>query len=355
MTTYLNDQPSPRILSVGTSHPPRGYSQREVLDLFQVTDAKIGSIFENSHIERRYLHLPQPKAAGGMPEESSLELWKKHRAGTLLMGADAIARALKPIGASVLDIDYLVCVTSTGFLCPGLTAHFIKELGFRPDVHRVDVVGMGCNAGLNALQPMANFCALNQDKLGLQLCVEVCSAAYVFDGTIGSAVVNCLFGDGAAAVVVGAKRGGCRLGPRLLGFQSHIIPSAIEAMRFDYDGNKYAFHLDRDIPYVIGENVATPVGALLSKCGLKRRDVAHWVVHSGGRKVIDSIKYSMGLSDHDVRHTQGVLSDYGNLSSASFLFSLDRLMHDEQVASGDHVVLITMGPGSTIECSLGRF
>lgn len=354
--TSIADERSPRVLSVGTSHPPHGYSQQQILQRFKVTDPKITNMFQNSHIENRYLSLPEPDASGSMPEETSRELWQKHREGALRIGAEAIARALEPLGLSTRDVDYFVCVSSTGFLCPSLTAHFVAQLGFRSNIHRVDVVGMGCNAGLNALQPLANFCRLNERGVGLQLCVEVCSAAYVFDGTLRTSVVNCLFGDGAAALVVAVRpEDERRRGPKILGFASHIIPEAIDAMRFDFDGVKNSFFLDKGIPYVIGESVHIPVDALLNKFGIRRREIAHWVVHSGGRKVIDSIKYSLGLSDHDVRHTQSVLKDFGNLSSGSFLYSLDRLMHEQQAVSGDYIMMMTMGPGSSIECCLGRF
>jgi 3,5-dihydroxyphenylacetyl-CoA synthase len=348
--------PRPRILSVGTSHPPTAHSQDDLLRLFKVSDPKIKSLFRSSHIANRYLVLPEPGANGEVPEESSLELAAKHRREAIAIGREAIAQALAPLGLTPSDVDYLVCVTTTGFLCPGLTAHLIADLGFRRDVHRIDVVGMGCNAGLNALQPLADFCARNPGRIGVQLCVEICSAAYVFDMTMRTSVVNCLFGDGAAAIAVCAgpdEREAA--GPSLLGFASHIIPEAIGAMRFDFDGVKNSFFLDKEIPYVIGQNVHVPVDRLLARFGLKRRHVAHWVVHSGGKKVIDSIKYSLDLTDHDLRHTQSVLRDYGNLSSGSFLFSLQRLLREGRVSSGDHVMLMTMGPGSTIECCLGRF
>jgi predicted naringenin-chalcone synthase len=290
-----------------------------------------------------------------MPEETSLELATKHREAALAIGAEAIQRALAPLGLATSDVDYFACVTTTGFLCPSLTAHFIARLGFRRDVHRVDVVGMGCNAGLNALQPLANYCALHPNKIAVQLCVEICSAAYVFDDTLRTSVVNSLFGDGAAAVVLSTEPREARPAMQVLGFSSHIITEALGAMRFDFDGHKYSFFLDREIPYVIGQNAHVPVDAVLARFGLKRRDVAHWVVHSGGRKVIDSIKYSLDLSDHDVRHTHSVLADFGNLSSGSFLFSFERLLRENRAVPGDHVLMMTMGPGSTIECCLGRF
>ena len=94
---------------------------------------------------------------------------------------------------------------------------------------------------------------------------------------------------------------------------------------------------------------------LLASFGLKRRDIAHWVVHSGGKKVVDAIKYNIGLSEHDVRHTSSVLRDFGNLSSASFLFSFKRLLDEGQVKRGDFMVMMTMGPGSTVETALLRW
>jgi len=355
MSDTSDERVHPRLLSVGTSHPPMSWSQSELLRRFRVTNQKIENLFLNSHIDTRYLYLPEVQGPGEAPEESSLALWQKHLEGAMAMGSEAIARALEPLGLSVRDVDYLVCVSSTGFLCPSLTAHFVAKLGFRTDIHRVDVVGMGCNAGLNALQPLVNYCRENVKGLGLELCVEVCSAAYVFDGTLRTSVVNSLFGDGAAAVAVGSGRDRWRHGAQILGFTSHIIPEAIDAMRFDFDGEKNSFFLDKNIPYVIGESVHVPVDALLNKFGLERSDIAHWIVHSGGKKVIDAIKYSLGLSEYDVRHTRNVLRELGNLSSGSFLHSLDRLMREPQVGCGDYVVMITMGPGSSIECCLGRF
>lgn len=190
------------------------------------------------------------------------------------------------------------------------------------------------------------------------VCIEVCSAAYVFDNSLRTGIVNSLFGDGAAAVLLRADDGdGAVLAPRVLGFTSRIIPTALEAMRYDWDRDqgKFSFYLHPDIPYVVGENAPIPVLELLERYGLKRRDIAHWIVHSGGKKVIDAVKYNLGLTAHDVRHTTSVLRDFGNLSSGSFLFSLERLLEEGRVQRGDYGVLMTMGPGSQIETALVRW
>jgi len=166
-------------------------------------------------------------------------------------------------------------------------------------------------------------------------------------------VVNSLFGDGAAAVAVRQDGGDSwQAGPLVVDFESHIIPDAIMAMRYTLEDTKLSFFLGRDIPYEIGANVEKPVNRLLGRHGLKRKDIEHWVVHSGGAKVIDAVEYNLGLTDHDVRHTIAVLKNYGNLSSGSILFSFRELCREGVVREGDLAVTIAMGPGTTIETAL---
>jgi 3,5-dihydroxyphenylacetyl-CoA synthase len=349
--------PRPRILSLGTANPDTWYRQSDVIERYHVEDPRIRSLFHSGHIRGRHLILPPP-SADGRPEETQGELLDKHKRGARDFGARALRRCLDGAGLEPRDVDYLACITTTGFMAPGLTAHIVQELGMRPDCARLDVVGMGCNAGLNGLSPVANWAMAHPGRNAVLACIEVCSAAYVFDQTFRTAVVNSLFGDGAAAALVRASDNDDRsFAPQVLGFASHIITPALRAMRYDWDdsANKFSFFLDRDIPYFIGENAEKPVDRLLGRFGLKRRHVAHWVIHSGGKKVIDAIKYNLGLTAHDVRHTVSVLRDYGNLSSGSFLFSLQRLLDEGVVERGDYGVMITMGPGTSIETALVRW
>jgi len=316
-----------------------------------VANPAVRNLFQASHIERRHLVLPEP-SADGIPQESQEALLKKHRHWALRLAREAIEACLSPRGLKPEDIDYLCCISSTGFMLPGLTAMFIKHLGFRVDCQRTDVVGMGCNAGLNGLNPVASWAVAHPGQNALMVCCEINSALYVYDDTIGTGVVNSLFGDGCAAALIRAEESAD--GPALQDFHSHIIPEAWGAMRYDWDlsQNKFSFHLDRDVPYVLGVHAETPVNGLLGRHGLKRRDISHWIIHSGGKKVIDAIKYNVGITAHDVRHTVGILRDFGNLGSGSFLFSYKRLLEEDCVHPGDYGVMMTMGPGSTIETAL---
>ncbi len=347
------------IVGVGTAVPPRSYTQTEVLDYFGITDERVCSVFHNSAIERRFLTLPPADSHGHPAVETQGELLRKHSRQGLDMGAAAISGCLEAAGRTLDEVDHLCCVSSTGLLTPGLSALLIKEMGLSHRTSRLDVVGMGCNAGLNALNAVAGWSAANPGRLALMACVEVCSAAYVVDGTMRSSVVNSLFGDGAAAVALttDAPAPGRGPVPRVLRFASHLIPEASDAMRYDWDdtAGKFSFFLDRDVPYVVGAHAETVIGRLLDGTGLRRGDITHWVVHSGGKKVVDSVRVNLGLTRHDVRHTMSVLRDYGNLSSGSFLFSYERLLREGAVRPGEYAVLMTMGPGSTIETALIRF
>jgi polyketide synthase Type III len=345
------------LTGVGTAVTSQSYTQQELLDLLHIDDPKVQSVFLNSAIDRRHLTLPAPGLDGVRYPEAQGELLAKHRRLAVGMGVRALAQALADAGADPSDVEYLCCVTTTGFLTPGLSALLIKEMDLNPGCHRVDVVGMGCNAGLNALNGTAAWAAQNPGRLAVMVCAEACSAAYVLDGTMRTAVVNSLFGDGAAAVALVAGRrpdGTAPAGPRVLSFASHIITDALGAMRYDWDGeqNRFSFYLDPAVPYIVGANAEHVVDRLLSGVGLRRSDIQHWVVHSGGKKVIDAICVNLGLTRHDVRHTRSVLRDHGNLSSGSFLFSYQRLVREQSPVPGEFGVLMTMGPGSTIETAL---
>ncbi|MGH3738846.1 MAG: 3,5-dihydroxyphenylacetyl-CoA synthase DpgA [Micromonosporaceae bacterium] len=350
---------APQIAGVGTAVTAQSYSQRELLDHFRITEPKVRSVFLNSAIERRFLTVPAIDAAGEIVPEPQGDLLRKHRRLAVDMAGRGLQASLKDAGISLSDISYLCCVTTTGFLTPGLTALLIRDLGIDPSCHRVDVVGMGCNAGLNALNGTAAWSAANPGKYAVMVCAEACSAAYVIDGTMRTAVVNSLFGDGAAAIVLHtpARDGtepAAQPGARILAFASHIITDAVDAMRFDWDDDqgRFSFYLDPDVPYVVGANARRVIDRVLAKAGLRQYDIRHWLVHSGGKKVIDAVRVNLGLTRYDVRHTIEVLRDYGNLSSGSFLFSYERLLAEGVVEEGDYGVLMTMGPGSTIETAV---
>jgi 3,5-dihydroxyphenylacetyl-CoA synthase len=298
----------PRLVGVGTANPSTYYTQRELLDLVPMRDKRIRSLFLNGSIEGRYLVLPPPAPDGGLARETQGQLLRKHRVEGTALAATALAACLKKAGRSLDDVRYLCCVSSTGWLTPGLSTLVADQLGLGHGCGRLDVVGMGCNAGLNGLNAIASWSALHPGELAVLICVEVCSAAYVFDGSMRTAVVNSLFGDGAAAVAV-MSACDADAGPAVRRFESYLIPDSVPAMRYDWDDThgKFSFSIDPEVPYVVGAHVEAVVDRLLAATGIRRSQVAHWLVHSGGKKVIDAVKVNLGLTEHDLRHTRDVL------------------------------------------------
>jgi 3,5-dihydroxyphenylacetyl-CoA synthase len=265
-----------QIMAVGTAVPDTAYSQRDLIDILGIVDPKIRSLYLNSAIERRFLTLPEPGADGVRVLETTGQLLAKHKAQGVSMGSRAAQGCLKQIGAELSDIRYLCCVTSTGFLTPGFSALLIRDLELNRHTSRVDVVGMGCNAGLNSLNVTAGWARSHPGELAVMVCIEACSAAYVFDGTMRTSVVNSLFGDGSAAVAMVAgttsdEQTDQRPAPRIVDFTSCIIPEAMHAMRYEWDQvkNAFNFYLDPEIPYVVGMHARATVDRLLARSGLR--------------------------------------------------------------------------------------
>lgn len=356
-TPRLSAAPVAHLLEVSTSTPPRSYTQQQILDWMQEADPKMHRLFHNSHIERRFLDLPEP-VGGEIPEESAQDLVDKHLRGALRMGRETILAVLARRRVSIADVEFLVCVSSTGFLCPSISAHLSKSLGMPNNMRRVDIVGMGCNAAVNGLHSATSMAVARPGRYGLLVCLEVCSAAYARGRKMSTAVVNSLFGDGGGTLLIQASQPDAASSeptPAALDFEPFILTDAIDAMRFDLEDGRLSFFLDKNIPHVIGEHVAIPVDRLLARHGLEKSAIRHWLVHSGGKKVIDAIERHLGLPADALRHTRAVLREYGNLSSASVLFALERLNGEGVVQKGDLGVLIAMGPGTSIETALLRW
>ncbi len=352
------------IASVASAFPERSYTQHEVGELLGLENGVVRKLLRSPHIRKRHLYLPAADArTGRVAEESVPDLQAKFRDGALDIGVRAIRAALDAASLTPADVDYILCVTSTGFMVPGLSSLFSRELGFDPKVLRADLVGMGCNAGLNGLNPLVQWIRNYPGRVALLVCCEINSAMYVVDQTPRTGIVNSLFGDGAAAAVVTSGTpaatgyGGTGFLPWVLDFESFCIPEQWAAMRFDWDAGagKWSFYVDRDIPAVIGANAREPVTRLLARNGLSFGDVRHWVLHTGGGAVIDAVMAGLDLTEWDVRHTRSVLGDYGNISSGSFLVSLERLLAEDSIRDGELGVMVTMGPGAQIETALISF
>jgi predicted naringenin-chalcone synthase len=244
-------------------------------------------------------------------------------------------------------------VTSTGFTVPPLSAHFVKSLPLRRNCQRLDLVGMGCNAGVNALAAVRNWCLANPGKTAALVCSEICSAIYDVDAAPETALANSLFGDGVAAVLLRYDDGGSGRHARVLRSESLTIPEHIDALRFNWqeERNRFGFFIDRKTPIALAANIEEPLGRLLASLQLDRRDVHHWVFHSGGAAILDLVEKKLELPPDALRFTRSTLRHFGNLSSASVFFTYEELMRKGNVRPGDRGIMVAMGPGLAIEAA----
>jgi polyketide synthase Type III len=344
------------MLSLGTSLPSSRYSQDEIYTMACAyseiyRNPRVRQLFMNSDIDYRHLYMTPDDVKG---PETSDELHGRFRRGAIDLGTKAITTCLANGGFDVSGIDFIVVATCTGYLCPGLCPIFVKELGFRKDVQRADLVGMGCAGAMPALQRAYDFVKAHPEKKALVLTVEICSACYYFDDSLETMVGNIICGDGAAAVVVGMTDESPF--PRIAGFETRLEPSLLETVGFEQREGRLRIVLSKDIRDLAGGLAHGLVDTLLRENGIQQDDISHWVIHSGGRRVIDTIQRDLELTDTQVLHSRHVLKHFGNMSSPTVLFVLQEVLRDTndggRPKSGDLGVMLALGPGLAVEGAL---
>jgi len=340
---------SPRIIALGTATPPNRYSQREIYDISTrfypaYRDRRIEQIFMSSDIEYRHLAFDKETF---VPFETADELHTRFATNAVPVAAEAVRRCLERGELSIQEIDYIVAVTCTGYLCPGLSALLIKELGMRTDLQRADLVGMGCAGAMPGLQRGFDYVMAYPGRKALVVTVEICSACYYVDDSLETVVGNAICADGAAAVVMANEETGA--GPAIIRFETLLEPSYIDAVGFQFRNGMLRIVLSKDIRDNAGGLAENLINGMLQKEGIAREGIRHWVIHSGGRKVIDSIKKEAGLSEEQLKHSRCVLRNFGNMSSPTVLFVLDEVLTNAAPRQGDTGVMLAMGPGLAIE------
>ena len=346
---------SPAILAVGTANPPRRYSQEEIYELAHRSSAfyrseRVRQIFMNSGIDFRHFCFD---IESFNLNESSDELHERFAVGSVTLSAEAINACLASGGYSISDVDYIVAVSCTGYLCPGLSSLLIKELGMKRDIQRADLLGMGCAGAMPGLQRAYDFVKAYPEKRALLITVEICSACYYIDDSLETVVGNAICADGAAAVIVGMDGEGTV--PRISEFISFLEPSLIDKVGFEQRDGKLRIILSKDIRDVAGKLAKQVVTDLLQKTGVSKDQIRHWILHSGGRKVIDNLKAELALTDGQVRHSECVLKHFGNMSSPTVLFVLQETLRESAPRPGDLGVMLAMGPGLALEGALLRW
>jgi alkylresorcinol/alkylpyrone synthase/polyketide synthase Type III len=341
----------PRIVALATATPPYAFTQDEICALGGYTDSARRAIFAHSGVARRFLCLEPGHFS---PREDLPALHERYRKWSVGLATEAAARCLAAAGRSAGEIDFLVAASCTGYLCPGLDALLAKALGAGKRLQRANLIGMGCSAALPALQRAWDHLRARPTHRVLVVASEICSAAYFVDDSLEMAVSHALFADGAAAMLLDAG-GAPRAGVGLVDFETLLETRHQDVMGFDTIEGRLRLVLSKEVRQLAPAMAGEMVTALLARHGLGPADIRHWVVHPGGRRVIEGVQAGLGLSDADVAASRVVLRDYGNMSSPTILFVLQEVLRERRPAPGDLGVMVSLGPGFTAEGALLQF
>jgi len=248
------------------------------------------------------------------------------------------------------DVDLLLTVSCTGVMIPSLDAYLAAEMGFRSDVRRLPITELGCAAGAAGLAHAWEYLRAFPDRTALLVAVELPTLTFQRgDLSQANLISSVLFGDGAAGAVITGRE---LAGPRILAAESYLFPNSLEAMGFDLRDSGFHIVLSRDVPQLIRERVKELVDGFLARQGLGREDISAFILHPGGQKLLSFVEAELNLSPADTRFSWEVLRKFGNLSSASVLFILDRWLAHGEVPAGSYGLLIAFGPGFTAEMLL---
>jgi alkylresorcinol/alkylpyrone synthase len=303
---------------------------------------RFSSIFTNTGIVKRHGVKPfdwylEPR---GWPERTEAFL-----EGAEALFVDVTAKALASAGLAGNDIDTIVTVSSTGIATPSLEARVARRAGFRSDVMRVPVFGLGCAGGASGLSIASRLAQARPGTNVLLVAIELCSLALRLDElTKANIVATSLFGDGAAAVILRAGDGGAT---QVENSGEHLWPDTLGIMGWNVDPDGFGVIFRRTIPDFIISHLNPAVMQILERMQLSAADIDRFICHPGGTRVVNALETALALDQGTLDHERQVIADYGNMSSPTILFVLEKARAKELPARS---LLTALGPGFTASC-----
>lgn len=349
----------PTIASVATAVPPHRITQQIARDYSQqffgpeiAEVERYLTVFDNADIETRYLSASpewfmQPHSFG---EANDLFIDTACK-----LGEDAARRCLEQANVAAHEIDHLFFVTTTGLAAPSIDARLITLLGMSPHTRRTPIWGLGCAGGLGGLERAQEYVRAYPNQRALVVTVELCSLTMQFnDRSKRNLVALSLFSDGAAAVLVegDAVERPATSGPRVLDSRSTLFPDSFDLMGWDIVDDGFRVIFGTRIPSVVTHHYHDLACEFLQLHGLTPADITHHIYHPGGAKVLRAYEKALQLTPEQLDHSRTVLREYGNMSSATVLFVLERFLKQATIQPGDKGLLCVFGPGFSCEMLL---
>ncbi len=307
---------------------------------------RLSKVFTTSGIETRQSVQPLDwyRQTLGWPERTAAFI-----AGGEALFIAAAGRALAAAGLSGADVDTIITVTSTGVATPSLEARVATAMGFRSDVSRVPVFGLGCAGGVSGVSIGARLAQARPGTNVLVVVIELCTLSFRLDlMTKSNIVATALFGDGAAACVLRAGDGGLA---SIEATGEHTWPDTLDIMGWSVDPQGFGVIFAQAIPPFARSNIGPAVSGILARSGHAMADIDRFVCHPGGRKVVSALESALGLATGTLDHERAVLKAHGNMSSPTVLFVLERVL---QQGLPEVSVINALGPGFTSSCAVLR-
>lgn len=345
------------IAATATAVPPHAMPREAVKQAVQAIFpreprkmAALLAIYDNACVEQRFSVYPldyiiRPRSLSQTMQEYQLHAVALARQ----VVADCLARAaLRPA-----DVDLIISVSCTGYMIPSLDAYLVHELGFRGNVRRLPITELGCVGGAAALARARDFARAFPDANVLVVAVELSSLTFQPADQTGANLVSCaLFGDGAAAALI---TGRAVDGVQIVDTESCLLPGTLDAMGFDLRDDGFHMVLSRDVPDLLRGHTRDLLCDLLARNDLTLDQVAAFVLHPGGKKILEYLEVELGLSRAATQPSWDVLRTYGNLSSATILFVLHQWSTSQRPAPGTYGLAMGFGPGLSAESLLLRW
>jgi len=346
---------SVRIKAVASQLPPHSRSTEEIIPLVEAWLAgqderfirKVIKIFGNAGVNRRYSIMGPEDVFAKTSFEEKNDIYIRE-CGKLAEAS--LQKALNKAGWQATDIDYIITVSCTGIMIPSVDAYLVNRLKMKQDIVRLPVTEMGCAAGISGIIYASNFLAANPGKRAAVVAVESPTATFQLDDfSMANIVSAAIFGDGAATVLLSSEE--TTGGPAVIAKEMYHFYDATEMMGFRLTNSGLQMILDEAVPEKIAEHFPKIVHPFLERNDLTIEDVQHFVFHPGGRKIIQTVEELFGSLGKNIDDTKEILRQYGNMSSATVLYVLERFL-DKDIPAGDTGLMLSFGPGFSAQSIL---
>ncbi|UWX56466.1 type III polyketide synthase [Maribacter litopenaei] len=337
-----------KIVTVSKALPPYSSETKEIIpfvnDWLQEQDdrfkRKVVKIFEGAAVDRRYGIMPVKDVFTSTSFEEKNRIYVE---ASKKLGQQALTKALATADWSADSLDYIITVSCTGIMIPSLDAYLINALGLGQDVIRLPITEMGCAAGVSGLIYAHNFLRSNPNKRIALVAVESPTATFQLnDYSMANMVSAAIFGDGAACVLLSSEE--MAQGPSIIGEEMYHFRDTTHLMGFDLVNSGLQMVLDPTVPETIAHYFPDIVHPFLAKYGSSIEKVNHLIFHPGGRKIVRTVEGLFGSLGKNIDDTREVLRLFGNMSSVTVLYVLQRFL-ERELPSGEQGMVLSFGPG----------